>query len=64
MNDLIMGKGDTELSSDLIKLLQFFLCLVLVAVGSSWILKGKQKLGVTYNSDKHDKVISEVISKF
>ena len=25
---------------------------VLVAVGSSGILKGKQKLGVTFNSDK------------
>ena len=26
--------------------------LILVAVGSSGILKGKQKLGVTFNSDK------------
>ena len=25
---------------------------ILVAVGSSGILKGKQKLGVTFNSDK------------
>ena len=27
---------------------------ILVAVGSSGILKGKQKLGVTFNSDKQD----------
>ena len=31
--------------------LQNYLC-ILVAVGSSGILKGKQKLGVTFNSDK------------
>ena len=28
------------------------LCYVLVVVGSSGILKGKQKLGVTFNSNK------------
>ena len=36
---------------------------VLVAVGSSGILKGKQKLGVTFNSDKQDIIDFKIFSK-
>ena len=36
---------------------------VLVAVGSSRILFGKQKLGVTFNSDKQDVIDFTKISK-
>ena len=38
------------------------LCL-LVAVGSSGILKAKQKLGVTFNSDKQDVIDFKKFSK-
>ena len=45
-----------------------FVCAVqgmysLVAVGSSGILKGKQKLGVTFNSDKQDVIDFKKFSK-
>ena len=36
---------------------------ILVAVGSSGILKGKQKLGVTFNSDKQDVIDFKKFSK-
>ena len=36
---------------------------VLDAVGSSGILKGKQKLGVTFNSDKQDVIDFTKFSK-
>ena len=36
---------------------------LVVAVGSSGILKGKQKLGVTYNFDKQDIIDFTKVSK-
>ena len=36
---------------------------VIVAVGSSGILKAKQKLAVTFNSDKHDVIDFTKFSK-
>jgi hypothetical protein len=40
-----------------------YIRLILVAVGSSGILKGKQKLGVTFNSDKLGSIDFTKISK-
>ena len=49
----------------LIHLATFFLlfCSLLVAVGSSGILKAKQKLGVTFNFDKQDVIDLTKFSK-
>ena len=39
------------------------LCVYIVAVGSSGILKAKQKLGVTFNFDKQDVIDFTTFSK-
>ena len=48
----------------MISVIGFILNYLLDAVGSSGILKGKQKLGVTFNSDKQGGISRKDLKKY